>query len=57
MPRLPADALPSYRLHKQSGQAIVTLAGHDHLLGPWLSKASRAHYDRLIAEWLAAGRQ
>jgi integrase len=53
---------PAYRLHKQSGQAIVTLPDgqggrHDCLLGPYDSPESRAEYDRLIAEWLAAGRR
>ncbi|HMO84825.1 MAG TPA: site-specific integrase [Lacipirellulaceae bacterium] len=49
-------ALPKYRKHKQSGQAIVTLNGRDHLLGPHNTRASRLQYDRLIAEWLASGR-
>ncbi len=31
MPRL-TKTLPTYRKHKQSGQAIVTLNGRDHLL-------------------------
>jgi integrase len=56
MPRL-KNAVPSYRKHKQSGQAIVTLNGRDHLLGPYGTVASRANYDRLIAEWLERGRQ
>jgi integrase len=55
MPR-PAR-VPSYRLHKPSGQAVVTLGGHDHYLGRHDSAESRAEYDRLIAEWLAQGRQ
>jgi hypothetical protein len=55
MPRLIA-ATPKYRLHRASGQAMVTLAGKDHYLGPWKSKASRLEYDRLVGEWLAAGR-
>jgi integrase len=55
MPRL-TRKLPSYRLHKPSGQALVTLNGRDRYLGPWNSPESRAEYDRLIAEWLAAGR-
>ena len=33
------------------------MAGRDFYLGPWKSKASRLEYDRLIAEWLAAGRR
>jgi integrase len=56
MPRL-KYAVPSYRKHKQSGQAIVTLNGKDYLLGPHGTAASRAKYDRLIQEWLDRGRQ
>ena len=48
---------PSYRLHKPSGQAVVTLDGRDFYLGCHNTKASRAEYDRLIAEWLASGRR
>ncbi len=48
---------PSYRLHKPSGQAVVTLDGHDVYLGKHGSPESRAEYDRLIAEWLANGRR
>jgi integrase len=51
------DRVPKYRLHRASGQAVVTLSGKDHYLGPWKSKASRLEYDRLICEWLAGGRQ
>jgi hypothetical protein len=56
MPRL-VEATPKYRRHKASGQAIVSIQGHDFYLGPWNSKASRIEYDRIISEWLAAGRQ
>jgi len=48
--------VPKYRHHKPTGQAVVTLSGKDHYLGPWKTRASRAEYDRLIGEWLAAGR-
>ncbi len=48
---------PNYRLHKPSGQAVVTLNGKDHYLGRYGSDESRAEYDRLIAEWLASGRR
>jgi integrase len=48
---------PSYRLHKSSGQAVLTLSGHDFYLGPWNTPQSRAEYDRLVAEWLANGRR
>lgn len=55
MPRL-TNAAPRYRRHRASGQAIVTLNGRDFYLGPYGSTASRVDYDRLIGEWLAAGR-
>ena len=47
---------PKYRRHRASGQAVVTLSGRDHYLGPYGTKASRIEYDRLITEWLAGGR-
>src|SRR4051794_11128207 len=48
---------PSYRHHKPSGQAVVTLDGRDIYLGLYGSKQSRAEYDRLLAEWLCNGRR
>ena len=56
MPRL-IHSTPKYRKHRASGQAIVTITGRDHYLGPHRSKASIVEYDRLIAEWLANNRQ
>jgi integrase len=56
MPRL-VHKLPSYRLHRPSGQAVVTLGGKDVYLGPHGTKTSRAEYDRVVAEWLASGRR
>ncbi len=47
--------VPSYRLHKGSGQAVVLLDGRAFYLGKWGSPASRREYARLIAEWSAAG--
>ena len=55
MPKL-LYAVPKYRKHRASGQAIVTLHGRDHYLGPHGTKASKAEYDRLVGEWCAAGR-
>lgn len=49
--------IPSYCHHKASGQAVVTLSGHDNYLGPYGSDESRARYDELIAKWLAHGKQ
>jgi len=53
---------PSYRLHKQSGQAIVTLADRngrrrDVLLGKYDTAESRAEYFRVLGEWEATGRR
>ena len=56
MPRL-IEGTPKYRRHRASGQAIVTIQGHDFYLGPWNTKGSKVEYDRIISEWLAAGRQ
>src|SRR5262245_61635808 len=49
---------PSYRLHKQSGQAIVSLplgngTYRDVLLGPYDTNESRTEYARVLAEWEA----
>src|SRR5689334_17802953 len=48
--------LPKYRLHKPSGQAVVTLGGRDIYLGRWDSPESHAAYDGQIQRWLAQGR-
>src|SRR5262249_37811858 len=53
---------PSYRLHKQSGQAVVTLSDglgqrRDLLLGPYDSPGSRAEYARIVTEWELSGRR
>lgn len=54
MPKL-VKKLPSYRRHKVSGHAVVTLNGRDHYLGPHGSPESVDAYKRLIAEWTTAG--
>src|SRR6202044_2654384 len=58
MPRRKSQ--PSYRLHKQSGQAVVTLPDglggrRDVLLGKYGTADSRAEYRRVLAEWEAHG--
>jgi integrase len=55
MPRL-SQAVPRYRKHRATGQAIITLNGKDHYLGPHGTKISKHEYDRLVCEWLASGR-
>jgi integrase len=54
MPR--TSNLPKYRKHKHSGQAVVTLSGVDHYLGPHGTQASVREYDRVVQEWLSRGR-
>ena len=49
--------IPSYRLHKPTGLAVVRLSGRDFYLGRHGSPESKADYERLIAEWLSNGRQ
>src|SRR5215813_8074713 len=54
--------VPSYRLHKQSGQAIVTLTDglgnrRDVLLGRYETPESRTEYARVILEWETSGRR
>ena len=56
MPRL-IHKNPSYRKHRASGHAIVTIDGQDIYLGPHGTQISRNEYDRIIGEWLANGRR
>lgn len=48
---------PKYRLHRPSGRAVVSINGNTVYLGKHGSRASRAKYGRLIAEWSANDRQ
>jgi hypothetical protein len=43
--------IPSYRLHKPSGRAVVTIHGKDHYLGRFKTLESQQEYARLIAQW------
>ena len=56
MPRS-TPRVPSYRFHKASRQAVVTLAGKDIYLGPHGTPDSHQKYDAVIAEWLANHKQ
>jgi len=47
--------IPTYRLHRASGRAVVTLDGQDHYLGEHNSPESHREYKRVINEWLARG--
>jgi integrase len=57
-----SSSVPSYRHHRQSGQAIVTLPDglgrrKDILLGQYGTAESRHEYARVIGEWEANGRR
>ncbi|HUR53136.1 MAG TPA: hypothetical protein VMZ71_03320 [Gemmataceae bacterium] len=58
MPR-PKNAIPTYRLHKQSGQAIVTVTAggvrRDITRGSHGTPESKEEYRRVLAD-LASGR-
>ncbi len=54
---MPRKNIPSYRLHKPTGQAIVSLQGKIFYLGKYKSKASWEEYNRIIAEFLANGKK
>lgn len=44
------NAGPSYRFHKGSGQAVVTIQGRTYYLGKFDSAESKQKYHRLLAE-------
>ncbi len=54
---MPVDSprIPTYRLHKPTGQAVVRLQGRDIYLGKHGTESSRERYRRTIAEWLSTG--
>jgi len=55
--RISATHPPRYRLHKPSGQAVVTFGRKDHYLGVHNTRESLEAYHRLIAQWHADGQQ
>ncbi|MCG8404729.1 MAG: site-specific integrase [Phycisphaerales bacterium] len=56
MPKL-KNKVPSYRRHKATGQAVVTLNGKDIYLGAYNSAESREAYQTVLNEWLANHRR
>jgi integrase len=52
MARANSSKPPSYRLHKASGQAVVTIDRKDHYLGVHGTPDSRLRYERLISAWM-----
>ena len=57
MPNSRTPKIPSYRLHKPSGLAVVRLNGQDIYLGRHGSPRSRSRYEQAVAQWLASHRQ
>ena len=53
----PGVRVPKYRRHRASGQAVVTLSGRDHYLGPYGCPESCSRYTEAVGRWLANGRQ
>ncbi len=47
--------VPSLRLHKHSGNAVVTVRGRDIYCGKWGTPEAEAHYRRVIADLVASG--
>lgn len=57
MPKRTSPRIPSYRLHKTSGRAVVRLSGRDIYLGKHGTPESHANYNRVISEWTSNFRQ
>src|SRR5690606_15709475 len=57
MPKL-TNAVPKLGKKTVNGtcSAIVRIGGKTHYCGRWNTRAARAQYDALVAEWLADGR-
>jgi hypothetical protein len=51
------QSIPKLTQHKASGKAVVRLNGRDHYVGLFGTPEAKSAYDKLIAEWLATGRQ
>jgi hypothetical protein len=50
-----ASNVPSYRLYKRTGRAVVIIDGRDISLGSYGSGTSREAYNGIVAELLANG--
>lgn len=55
MPRTKAGSIPSYRQHKSTGQAVVTINSRDVYLGRFDTPESKAEYARVITEFALTG--
>jgi len=57
VPKHTQTKVPQHTLHKPSGRGRVRLNKVDFYTGVWGTPEATATYDRLIGEWLAAGRR
>jgi len=57
MPTQPGFPAPKYRHYRPKNLGVVRLNGRDFYLGEYNSPESHERYFRLVAEWLANGRQ
>ncbi len=62
MPPKAGSKIPSLRLHKRTGQAVVTLVNprggrRDYYLGRHGSDAAQEAHQQLVARWIAGGRE
>lgn len=48
---------PKHRKHQASDQAVLTMAGRDHYLGPCAARPVGFESTGFIGEWRAAGRR
>ena len=55
--KMPKTNIPSYRLHKATGQAFVELAGRRFIYEKYANKANKEEYEKSIAEYLANSRK
>ncbi len=53
----PPHRVPSFRLHKATGQGFVEIEGHRHYLGRHDRPETLQAYHRFISEWIANGRR
>lgn len=49
--------VPSFRHHKASNQGFVEIAGKRHYLGVFGKPETREAYNRIVGQWLSAGRE
>jgi integrase len=57
MAKIAEGSLPKYCLHRNSGQAYVSLGGKSIYLGKYGTEESRVKYNETVGRWVANGRK